>query len=257
MTDERIIAYLLEELPEDDLERFEEECFAQESWPVELTLVEEDLIEAYLRNELPAERRRRFEQKYLVTEAGRERVSMAAALLRHVDEHHNAAQQHRAVPPPEPTWTERFRALWNRQRRGFSAALALVTITIILGTIWISRQPTSSPQSFAAVTLTISNSNRADAAQIGKLKLSPETEALKVSLTLPQPQPAELRYRVELDNATGEKKVSKVIGQNSQSVEVLVPTAQLAREQYAFRLFAIKPDSSEQRISGSYFLLIE
>ena len=54
MTDERIIAYLLEELPEDDLERFEDECFAQESWPAQINLVEEDLIDAYLRNELHA-----------------------------------------------------------------------------------------------------------------------------------------------------------------------------------------------------------
>jgi hypothetical protein len=123
--------------------------------------------------------------------------------------------------------------------------------------VWLNTQRSSSPQSFAALTLTINNTNRADGAQIGKVKLSPETEALKVTLTLPQPQPADLRYRVEFDNAIGEKKVSKVIRQDSQSVEILVPTAQLAREQYAFRLFAIQPDGTEQRIPGSYFLLIE
>jgi anti-sigma factor RsiW len=49
------------------------------------------LIDAYLRNELTPERRQRFEQNYLTTEARRERVAMAAALLRHVDERRAAA----------------------------------------------------------------------------------------------------------------------------------------------------------------------
>ena len=67
------------ELPEEDLERFEDECFAQERWPELIDLAEEDLIDAYLRNDLTPERRRRFEQNYLTTEARLERVSMAAA----------------------------------------------------------------------------------------------------------------------------------------------------------------------------------
>ena len=98
MTDEHIIAYLLKELPEEDLERFEDECFARESWPDQIELVEEDLIDAYLRNELTPERRQRFENHYLTTQARQERVIMAAALLRHVDEY-NAASEPAAAPP--------------------------------------------------------------------------------------------------------------------------------------------------------------
>jgi anti-sigma factor RsiW len=85
MTDERIIAYLLKELPEEELEQFEDACFDQESWPAQLNLVEEDLIDAYLRDELTEARRQSFERNYLITEARQERVMMAAALLRHVD----------------------------------------------------------------------------------------------------------------------------------------------------------------------------
>src|SRR5437763_8489164 len=86
MIDERIIAYLLKELPEEELERFEDECFGQESWPAQLDLVEEDLIDAYLRDELTRKRRQRFELNYLTTEARRGRVRMTAAFLRYVDE---------------------------------------------------------------------------------------------------------------------------------------------------------------------------
>src|SRR5947199_1400683 len=103
MTDERIIAYLLEELPEDDLERFEDECFAQEEWLAQINLVEGDLIEEYLRDELTAERRQRFERNYLITKASEERVVIAAALLRYADERNATSNAAVAVLPPAPT----------------------------------------------------------------------------------------------------------------------------------------------------------
>src|SRR5882724_9609551 len=98
MTDERIIAYLLEELPEEDLEQFEDDCFVQENWPAQIELVEEELIDSYLRNELDSERRKRFEQNYLTTQARHDRVSIAAALLRHIDEYNTV--HNRVLPEP-------------------------------------------------------------------------------------------------------------------------------------------------------------
>src|SRR5215213_1963188 len=110
MTDERIIAYLLEELPEEELKQFEDECFAQESWPPQVSLVEGDLIDAYLRDELTPGRRQRFEQNYLTTEARRDRVLMAAALLRHVDEQPTAVLADASVLRAEQqTWVARAR----------------------------------------------------------------------------------------------------------------------------------------------------
>src|SRR5258705_12416146 len=112
MTDERIIAYLLEELPEEELERFEDECFEQERWPDQIDLAEEDLVDAYLRGELSGERRERFEQNYLTTESRQERVRMAAALLRRVDEYNADSQTVVAELQAKLTWADRFRAFW-------------------------------------------------------------------------------------------------------------------------------------------------
>lgn len=255
MTDERIIAYLLEELPEDDLERFEDECFAQESWPTQIDLVEEDLIDAYLRDELIPERRRRFEQNYLTTETRHERVSIAAALLRHIDEY-SASKAPIAVRPTELTWAERFRAFWSSVTWGLRAATAIATVAVIAGALWLSfRAP--SPRTFAALTLSISSNNRAEGAHAGKVKLPPNAEALNISLTLPQQPPPAARYRVELENDNGETKSAEVAGKDAQSVLVVIPAAQLARGQYALKLFAIKPDGSEQRLNGSYFFTVE
>jgi methionine-rich copper-binding protein CopC len=256
MTDKRIIAYLLEELPEDDLERFEDECLAQESWPAQISLVEEDLIDAYLRNELTLDRRQHFERNYLTTQARQERVSMAAALLRHIDECNASAGPAVVVPPKELTWDERFRAFWSSQAWGLRAATAFAIVAVMAGALWLFV-PAPSPRTFATLTLTISNSNRAEGAQAGKVKLPPNAEALKVSLTLPQQSPPAERYRVELENDNGETKSAEVAGKDAQSVLVVIPAAQLEPGQYALKLFAIKTDGAEQRINGTYFFIVE
>src|SRR6185369_17442366 len=74
MTDERITAYLLEELTEQESEQFEEQCFAQNEWSAEIDAAEQELIDAYLQNELTADRKRRFEERYLTTDARKARV---------------------------------------------------------------------------------------------------------------------------------------------------------------------------------------
>jgi hypothetical protein len=261
MTDERIIAYLLKELPEDDLERFEDECFAQEEWPAQVNLVEGDLIEDYLRDELTAEQRQRFEQNYLTTKAREERVVIAAALLRYVDERNATSNAAIAVPPPALTGPERFRAFWRSHTWALRAVTAVAVIALIAGALWFffpqRPSPRTLPRTFATLTLTISNSNRAEGAQAGKVKLSPDVEALKISLMLPQPPPTAAGYRVELENDSGETKSVEVAGRDAQSVLVVIPAAQLARGQYALKLFAVQTDGTERRINGSYFFNVE
>ena len=257
MTDERIIAYLLEELPEEDLQRFEEECFAQESLLSEISFVEEDLIEAYLRNELTPERRQRFEQHYLTTVGRQERVTMAAAFLRLVDERNAAVEPAVGVSPTTVSWMTRFRAFWQQQSWALRTAAALVVLTIIIGASWLLFFRPATPQTFATLTLMISPNNRADGAQAGKVKLPLDAEALKIFLTLPQSSPLPAHYRVEFENANGESRSIAVAGEEAQSVIVVLPAAQLKRGQYALKLFAIQSDGTVQRINGSYFFNVE
>jgi methionine-rich copper-binding protein CopC len=257
MTDERIIAYLLEELPEEELEQFEDECFAQENWPAQVDLAEEDLIDAYLRDELTPEQRQRFERNYLTTEARQERVMLAVALLRHVDEHQTDAKVTVAGPTTELTWADRFHAFWSSQTWALRAVAALALVTIIASTLWLSLSRAPSPQTFATLTLTISASNRAEGAQAGQVNLPLSADALRISLTLPEQLPRAARYRVELVNDNGETKPLEVAGQDAQTVTVVIPAAQLARGQYALRLFAITADGTEQRINGNYFFNVQ
>jgi methionine-rich copper-binding protein CopC len=254
MADERITAYLLEELPKDDLERFEDECFAGENWPTQLDMAEEDLIDAYLRNELTPERRRRFELNYLTTETRQERVSIAAALLRHIDEHNAASKTEVAVTPI--SWAERFGAFWNSRTSGFRAATAIATVVVVAGSVWFfSRVP--SPRTFATLTLTVSSNTRAEGAQTGKVTLPLNAEALKISLTMPPQSPSAERYRVELENENGDTRSLEEAGKDAQSVLVVIPSAQLSRGQYALKVFVTKTDGTERRINGSYFFVVE
>lgn len=270
MTDERIVAYLLKELPDEELERFEDECFEQESWPAQLDAVEEDLIEDYLREGLAPERRTRFEQNYLTTAARRERVRMAAALLRLLDERRTEAEDDEeagevvappvapVVPPPiAETWAERFRAFrgapaWAPRA---AAALALVLVAGVAWSLYNSRTP--APQTVAALELNVRNSDRAAGTeQPGRVKLAPDTDALRVALTIPEGSPPAARYRVELENREGEAKTTRVDGQEGGTVSVLIPAAQLARGRYVLKLFAVGADGTEQRL-GSYFFNVE
>jgi hypothetical protein len=260
MTDERIIAYLLEELPEAEMERFEDECFAQEEWPEEIAAVEDDLIEAYLRDQLTPERRRSFEQNYLATGARQERVAAAAALLRCIDERNTdernvAPEPHVETVAPEQNWGERFRAFWGRTSWAARAAAAAMVVFLIAGAWWLfSPRPHGT---FATLTLTLSQSNRAEGAQVEKVELAPNTDALRVALSLPQPTPQAARYRVELENADGQRQPVEISESDAQFVQVVIPAARLTRGQYALKLFAIRGDGSEQRINGSYFFAAE
>jgi hypothetical protein len=261
MTDERIVAYLLNELPEEESERFEDECFAGESWPDQIASVEEDLIDAYLRGELTPEQRQRFERNYLTTEVRRERVALAAALLRHVDT--LPAGDFAFVPtrPIKPTWHEGLTAFWDSQNWWLRAGVAVGVIAIIAGAFWFSRFGTPPPQTFATVTLNISagNTRSAEGAKASRVRLPPSVDALKISLNLPeQPRPV-ARYRVELLelNEGGEVRPVSVTGQEEEFVSVEIPVAHLKRGQYALRLIAVRPDGTEQRASGSYFFIVE
>jgi hypothetical protein len=265
MTDERIIAYLLKELPEEELERFEDECFARESWPGDIDPVEEDLIDDYLRDELPPERRRRFELNYLTSPARRERVRMAAGLLRHVDERAPRLAPTPFAPADGETWFDRLRAYWGGLNWARQATAALALVFVVSGLWWLSRPAGTDPshsvaKTFDPLVLTISYGNRATGVRAGKAKLPRDGGGLKLLLTLPQTSsPPAAYYRVQLETIDGEIKLSEKVVRENQSIPVDIPAKTLARGQYVVQLFAVGDDGSEQRVggAGNYYFDIE
>ena len=252
MTDERIFSYLLGELPEEESERFDEEGFAREDWQEEVRLAEDDLVDAYLHGELTPEQHRHFEKNYLTTKARLKRVAMAAALIRHVNPTPSPA-------PAVPIRIKSFIAFWGSRSWASRAGLAVGVVAVVVVAVWLVRSRTTSPPVFATLTLTINvDNNRAAGAQAGTVRLTANTDSLRIYLKLPgQSGAAAANYRVELLNEAGETRPLTVAGRDAELISVEIPASQLTRGEYALRLFAVRPDGAEQRVSGVYLFIVE
>jgi hypothetical protein len=259
MTDGRIIAYLLDELPEEEAEQFEEYCFAQEDWPEQINLIEENLIYAYLRGELSPEQREHFERNYLTTEARREHVLMTAALLRQLDIPEEETSSPVIRQPDEPSRAKRLIAFWNSRAWGLPAVAALGLVVVIVGAWWLLRLRTSTRQTVATLTLTISNDReRGDGARPVSVRLPPDVDALSIQMRVPEQATASgSPSRVELLDEDGVVSPLVIETRDAGAVAVIIPATRLKRGPYSLRLFTKNAEGAEQRVSGLYFFVVE
>jgi hypothetical protein len=253
----RITSYLLGELSEEESEQVEDECFAGDYWPAQVRFIEEDLIEAYLRDELSPEQRQRFEQNYLTTSARQARVR-AAELLLHVAERSPVVKDAGAAMESERNWFERLRLYWGSLPWVPRVAYALAATTAVaatVGALWVLLTPR--PQTFATLTLEISNSTRAQGAQAETVNLPPDADALIIYLTLPDRLQPAAGFRAEVERAGGESFSFEPEQRDARTVSVSIPAESLSRGQYALRLFTVGAEGSRQRVSGNYFFNVE
>jgi len=236
MTDERITAYLLEELTEQESEQFEEHCFAQDEWPKQLDAAEHDLIDAYLRDELASDRKRRFQERYLTTDARKARV-LAAKTINEV-----LCQE----APAKVTFREKLQAFWRRSLVPQAAVAALVLVTVVI----VILGPRS-PRTFTQIELAMSSADRATGAQSEKVSVPLSTEALEIHLKLPEPSADTSGYSVQWENAYGQARELKIDSRDAQSVVVRIPANQLTPGKYLLRL------SNKNDVIGNYLFTAE
>ena len=100
--------YLLGELDEPELERFEEDLFSREGLIDDLSVAEDDLIDAYVAGDLAGSQRARFESQFLTTPRRRERLEAARALrtsvIRSASSRLALVSATPARRPPLPNW---------------------------------------------------------------------------------------------------------------------------------------------------------
>lgn len=259
--------YLLGNLTEDVRQQVEERLLTEEDFFAELLFSEDELIDQYLAEKLSDEQRDKFEQHFLSTPERQQKLRFGRAFNRYTSEMPEAAfkrgvetRQAPSVamsPPPGSTWSDRLRAFSRSQPWALRAAMAVALIVIIAGTLWLSRPRTTSPRTFATITLHVSSNTRAEGAQATKVPLPLNADALRISLTRPARSTPAARYSVELMNSRGETKSLEVAGQDAQSISIIIPAAQLTRGRFALKLFMFGGDGTEQRISGDYFFTVE
>jgi hypothetical protein len=249
MTDERITAYLLEELTEQEAEQFEEQCFSQPEWPgVELDSAEDDLIEAYVRNELTPDRKQRFEENYLITTAREDRVLLARSFLRVVC----------TVDPRKVTWLERLKAFFTVQllTPRYATIAATMVVSVALLSWWVSRPLT--PQTFKDVNLGYISEGQtrgSSTAPTQKITLPLNADALRISLELPEPTPEGATYSVRWENVKGPLGTLQIVESKAKSLTVVIPANDLPRGQYTLKLLTKDPSGKEQTVT--YFFDIE
>ena len=215
MTEEHIIAYLLEELGVAEREQLEDECFAAVTWPEEIGLAEESLIDDYLRGTLAPARRALFEENYLTTTAREEKVALAAALLRHIDEQQ---EQNDGAVLEKTSWGAGWRAFWSGWRWAMATA-ALVLVVIGVG-LWRRQSVPPSPPTFAVLQLTFAAARRdthgdtrhaqqqrsgdtrsSDGAAMPQVTWPLSVAELRVTLPLPPNATAATNYRVKMERS--------------------------------------------------------
>jgi hypothetical protein len=247
MTDERITAYLLQELTEEEAERFEEQCFAEEEWPAELESAEQDLIDAYLNNKLSKKRRLRFEENYLTTDVRKARVLTAHSF-------------HKVLPPPslrKVTLRKKLQAFWQHSwipQTGMAIVLVGITIALLAPVLMRGRWP---PRTFQRLDLAVSSSDRSTGGPSEKVTLPIREDALEIYLRLPEQASDAASYRVRWKNLSENLGDLQIASKETQSVVIVIPAGRIKPGQYALQLFKIDQDGNEHRVSGNYFFTAE
>jgi hypothetical protein len=239
--------YLLKELEEKEQQMVEKRLLIEAGLFEELEISEDELIDEYLAERLSELDRHRFEENFLVTQERYQKVQFSRSLNRYVRANEN---DERASVLDSPH-------LWTRHKWALPAFAAVAIVAVVVGMFWLLRPRAPASPTFATVSLTISTSNRVEPAQAAILNFPINVDLLRLQMKLPETADAAASYRVELLRENRERQALPIIGQNEQSVVAEIPAAQLSRGQYALNLYVVKPDGTEQRISGSYFLTVE
>jgi hypothetical protein len=247
MTDERIIAYFLEELTEEETAQFEEELFAAQEWPPEVRAVEDQLIEDYIREQLSADRRQRFQEKYLWSTARRDRVATEAAFLQRIDDLAPKPDPEPMPVPIRPWWD--FWGGWSNPLR-LAAAAALVVV--IAGAVWLAVLRPRSPQTLVTANLTLVNRTRGSEPPPTQVKLAAR-DALELRIELPPDAPAGANYEAELEDRDGQQYPLGPVRRDGPRVIVTVPSGKLRRGSYVLSLYLVRNGGRENVADTAYF----
>lgn len=142
-SDERLRAYLLGELAEQERLRLDQRLLTDDDVAERARLVEAQLIDEYVAGELDARTAGVFHSRFLKTDARREQVRLTAALRDH------SAQSETALPVPWPvarqSWRESFSEFFAlKPGPAWAAAGSFALLVLVLGAAWyLSRQSQS------------------------------------------------------------------------------------------------------------------
>ena len=250
--------YLLGQLAEEEQQAIEQRLLTEDALFEELEVTEDELFDEYVADELTPVDRKQFEQYFLSTPERQRELKFAAGLYQCVAKKTLPDDANpRSVAVNQGSWLERTSLAWRGQTQLFRMAAIAAFVVVIAGAFWLSRMDRHPPTNYATFTLTLSNNNRADGGAATEIKLPLAHDAVRLYLKLPEALDQTARFRVELLKDSGQTINIENVARIEQAAVIELPAAQLSRGEYALRLYVVKPDGTEQRINGSYFLSVK
>lgn len=234
--------YLLDRVTEVEREEIEKAILTNDDAFEELEIAESDLVDDYVYDNLSPADRSQGEKVFFNSADAQEKVRFFRALHRYVDSNKPVSA---AILTPPQRW-------WN-QGWIFRTGAACTVVAALLISVWYVRTHRTRPESFVAITLTLSDSNRGEGNKSASVGLPLAADALRLELQLPDKNRG--AYKVTLVSPSEEPLA--IAEQDVQYVKVIIPSAQLKRGTYALHLYKLKPDGSEERVPGSYFFNVK
>lgn len=131
--------YLLGAVTEAERTQLEDRLFADDEFHEQLLALKSELADEYVRGELSVTERARFAQRFLHSEAGRQRVAFAHALLEALPEPEPVAAP-AVVGAEQSVWWQSLLGFWRTPAWQF--AMAAAAILLAFGSFWLYRERT-------------------------------------------------------------------------------------------------------------------
>jgi hypothetical protein len=250
--------YLLGQLAEEQQQLIEQRLLTEDDFFEELEVTEDELFDEYVADELTHADRKQFEQYFLSTPERQRELKFAEGLREYVAKKtidDDATQRSGTVT--KGSWLERTPFAWIGQTQLFRIAAIAALLVIIGGALWVTRLARHQPTSYATLTLTISNNDRAGSGSATEVNLPLTADAVRLYLKLPEALDQATHFRVELLKESGETLNIERVALVEHAAVIELPATQLSRGRYALKLYVVKPDGTEERINGSYFLSVK
>ncbi|HEU4872663.1 MAG TPA: hypothetical protein VFT44_06155 [Pyrinomonadaceae bacterium] len=236
--------YLLGQLTDDEQQKLEERLLSEDDLFEEVELTKDELAQEYASGELTGKERQWLQENFLASPEGKQKHEFAKTLDQYVRNH----------PPKRLSLIERLRRLWNTQPQLISALATAAVLVIAVGIYWI---PTSTPRSMAQLTVINSQGTRSTDPGSGQPIVKLKEDVLQLKLMPPQAVSIGSAYRVELSGDDNVTKTFDTRAQETQSITVEIPAAQLPRGQYVAIVFTIDANGNAHRTSGHYPFRVE
>ena len=238
--DERLAAYFLGELPEEEGEIIERQLFNDTELAARAFAVEDELVNDYARGGLSPAQRRAFEQNYLVTEERQARLEFARNLVKQWQAANPISPSVEVRATEKPRWWQSFFAprqlvyaallliilfgwwRWTIRQQALPELAVTFTPTPLpspmpSSSLTVTASPTTTPVAlpspklvpnvFASITLaggTVRTGVPGQAVPTLKLSLASVTNAARVELKLLLLEHNSPSYRAALQNQTGQ-----------------------------------------------------